>query len=69
VVELTLFERLRLRIFGSVPVGRRIKPSWSGPIMHYAFKCPKHGIVMNYPHGEDGRFDCLHCLEEKWKYA
>ena len=69
MVELSVFQRLRLRLFGSVPVGYRIKQGWRAPIMHYAFRCPVHGVVVDYPHGYRDRLDCLRCLEEKWKYV
>lgn len=52
MVELSMFQRLRLRLFGSVPVGYRVKSGWRGPIMHYAFRCPVHGVVVDYPHGQ-----------------
>ena len=69
MVELSWTQRLRLRLFGKVPVGYRRKSGWKAPIMHYAFKCPVHGVVVDYPHGFHERLTCLRCLEEKWKYV
>ena len=69
MVELSVFQRLRLRLFGSVPVGYQRKPGWKAPIMHYAFRCPVHGVVVDYPHGFRERFSCPKCLEEKYKYV
>ena len=69
MVELTLTQKLRLKLFGTTPVGYRMKPGWSAPIMHYAFRCKKHGTVINYPSGYAQRLKCPLCLEEKHKYA
>ena len=69
MIELSMFQRLRLRLFGSVPVGYRVKSGWRGPIMHYAFRCPIHGVVVDYPRGFSHELRCMRCLEEKWKYV
>lgn len=64
MVELSLTQKFRLRLFGHVSVGTRMKEGWKAPIMHYAFKCPVHGIVVSYPHGFEERLDCPKCLEK-----
>jgi len=69
MVELSLPQRLRLRLRGKVPVGYRVKPGWTAPIMHYAFRCPVHGVVVDYPHGYRNRLSCPRCLEESYKYV
>ena len=65
MIELSTFQKLRLRIFGHVKVGTRMKKGWRAPIMHYAFKCPKHGIVEDYPHGFRHELRCPKCTEER----
>ena len=37
---------------------------WSKSLPFYAFKCPKHGVFEDYPHGHRKRIDCPKCLEE-----
>jgi len=50
-VELTRTQRLKLALFGKVYLEERTRPTWSGYLPFYAFHCPKHGIVEDYPHG------------------
>ena len=50
---------------GHVYVGDRYKERWKEPIPHYAFKCPKHGIIVDYPHGYNQRLECPKCREEE----
>jgi len=45
-------------------VGLYIKNGWKSPIMFYQFKCPIHGMVINYPLGYDKRLECPICLLE-----
>ena len=63
----SFMQKLRIRFFGSVPLELRMRPGWKEPIMFYAFNCPKHGIVEDYPHGHGQRLMCMKCLEAKWK--
>lgn len=65
MVELSFTQKLRLKLFGHVSVGYRIEEDWSEPIMHYAFKCPVHGIVVSYPSGYKQRLLCPLCLENR----
>ena len=64
-MRLDLLQRVKLFLFGYVTVGYRIKPRWSAPIEHYAFKCRKHGIVVDYEHGFAQRLSCPICFEEE----
>ena len=57
-------QRLRLRLFGHVSVGYRMKEGWRAPIEHFAFRCPVHGIVVDYPHGVREVLRCPKCCEE-----
>ena len=62
--KLGLWKRFKLRLTGKVYVGDRFKEGWKEPIPHYAFKCPTHGIVEDYPHGHKQRLECPRCREE-----
>jgi len=48
---LSLWQRLKMQLSGYVYVGDRQRPGWTGSLPFYAFKCEKHGIVQDYPHG------------------
>jgi len=48
-----------------VPVGKRRLPGWSGSVMFYAFKCPKHGIMVDSIPGYDDIPSCQKCVDEK----
>ncbi|GAG10014.1 unnamed protein product [marine sediment metagenome] len=61
---LNLWQRFKLWASGQVYVGHRTRPGWSGSLPFYAFQCPVHGIVENYPHGYSRRLDCPLCQEE-----
>ena len=60
-------QRLRLRLFGHVSVGYMMKQEWKAPIEHFAFRCPIHGLVENYPQGFEERLSCPRCLEDAVK--
>ena len=62
--KLSPLKRLILFLIGQVCVGRWIRPGWSDPLSFYAFKCPVHGIVEDYPHGYVYRLDCPMCRLE-----
>ena len=55
------FQRLELFLTGSAYVGHRTRPGWKGSLPFYVFRCPKHGLVEDYPHGYNGRLDCPMC--------
>ena len=63
--RITLLNRLKLQLNGYVYVGDKKRNDWKGPLPHYAFKCPKHGIVVDYPHGYNQRLECPFCREEQ----
>ena len=62
---MNLLDKLRLQISGHVYVEDRMKTGWKEPIPHYAFKCPVHGIVVNYPYGYNQRLECPKCRGEQ----
>jgi len=55
-VELTRTQRLKIALFGKVYLNERKLEGWSGYLPFYAFKCPKHGIIEDYPHGHYSPF-------------
>jgi hypothetical protein len=65
--RLTLLQRLHLRLTGRVRVGWMRRPGWRGELPFYAFRCPIHGIVVDYPHGHSGRLECPRCQGERTK--
>ena len=54
-----------MSLAGQVYVEHRTMPGWEGSLPFYAFKCPDHGIVVDYPHGYDQRLDCPKCHRER----
>ena len=54
-------QRLELFLTGKAYVGHRRRPGWKGPLPFFAFKCPTHGIVEDYPHGYYSRLSCPIC--------
>ena len=63
--RIKLLQRLKLQLNGYLYVGDRLKEGWKEPLPHYAFKCPIHGIVIDYPHGYEQRLECPKCREEE----
>jgi len=59
--KLNRWQRLRISRGWPVPVGKHRREGWSGPIMFYAFKCDKHGIVTNYQQGHAQILRCPKC--------
>ena len=61
-----VWRKLQLRLFGRVNTGITItRPGWRGSLPLYAFRCPTHGVVQDYPHGHSQRLECPRCREEK----
>ena len=54
-----------LRLNGHVYIGHKTREGWRGSLPFYAFHCPVHGLVENYPHGYKKRLECPRCLEEE----
>ena len=63
--ELSLIQRFRLGLLGHVYVCHRIRAEWKGSLPFFAFRCPVHGLVEDYPHGDTDRLDCPLCQREK----
>ena len=68
-VELGFFQKVRIEIFGSCPVGMIQKENWSETTAIYAFKCgtnfKEHGYVTNYPYGHDNNLECPICMKKR----
>ena len=64
-VELSLIEKIVLKLNSAVYVGHRTRPGSSGSLPFNIFQCPVQGLVENYPQGYHGRLDCPLCLQEK----
>ncbi|NIN65455.1 MAG: hypothetical protein GTO63_12315 [Anaerolineae bacterium] len=62
-VELSLLQKIRLLVNGAVPTSQKSRHGWSGSIQFYAFKCPVHGLVENYPQGYENAVRCPYCDE------
>lgn len=62
--RIKLIEKLRIQLKGYVYVGDKSQENWKRPLPFYAFKCPIHGLVSDYPHGYDQRLECPMCREE-----
>ena len=65
-MKLTLIQKIKLKINGRVYIEHRTRPRWNRPLPFYAFKCPVHGIVIDYTHDVDDYVSCPKCFEEKY---
>jgi len=52
-----------MKIAGHVYLGHQARPGWRGGLPFYAFRCPEHGVVVDYPHGFEGRLSCPRCSD------
>jgi len=60
-IRLNLLQRIKLMITGAVPMSRRSRHGWTGSLQFYAFECPVHGLVENYPQSYEKVLRCPHC--------
>ena len=63
VLNLSPFKRFKLWLGFPVYVGDRTRDDWRGPLPFYAFKCPVHGVQVDYPHGYRDRLNCPECRD------
>lgn len=63
-MKLTFWQKLQLKLSGHTFLEYRKRPGWRGHLPFYVFKCEKHGLMIDYPHGFDERLDCIKCFEE-----
>ena len=59
--RLSRIQRLRLKLFQITPTEKKTRPGWKGYLQFYAFECPDHGIVEDYPHGYRQVLRCPEC--------
>ena len=64
-VTITHLQRLEIRLLGKAFLGYRARDGWRQPLPFYAFRCPVHGLVEDYPHGYAKRLDCPLCSREE----
>jgi hypothetical protein len=60
-IQLTFTQKIRLELFGITPTEKKKLPGWKGELQFYAFKCPVHGVVEDYPHGYRQILRCKRC--------
>jgi len=51
IPPLTIFQRLKLRLFGYVKVGTIQQEGWTQSLPLYIFQCRKHDLFYDYWHG------------------
>lgn len=66
--KLTLFQKLRVKLFGSCKIGYIKEEGWRDKIPLFAFYCNKHGIISSVPMGFNQMLVCPSCLEEMKLY-
>lgn len=59
-----LVNRLRIRIFGRVYTGHRVREEGRGYLPFYMARCKKHGIFEDYLHGNAEYLVCPECLKD-----
>ncbi|MHB1907712.1 MAG: hypothetical protein ACYCQJ_02430 [Nitrososphaerales archaeon] len=61
--KLNLLQKLELLLFGRASLGKHSLPGWTGELEFYLFRCEKHGVVIDYPHGTDEELRCSLCTQ------
>ena len=65
VSDLSFFDRLKLRIQGSLFLDDLPLEGWSQETPVYLFKCKHHGYELSYPSGYFMGLPCLDCVHEQ----
>lgn len=60
-MELSLWQKIQLRISGYTFTRYRKLEGWSGYLPFYVFKCDEHGIQEDYLHGHRNYLSCNEC--------
>ncbi|TRO51285.1 hypothetical protein E2P71_09320 [Candidatus Bathyarchaeota archaeon] len=63
-IKLTKIQLISLKLMGITPTSKRKLPGWRGELQFYAFNCPTHGVVEDYPHGYGQTLRCSKCLKK-----
>ena len=68
-VNLSLWQRLILKLRGYVYLFHAKKKGWKGSLPFYLVKCKEHNLLfIDYPHGYRGYFNCPKCFEERFSH-
>lgn len=74
--RLTFWRAMRISFFSHhaeryvVPVGRFVRPGWTGHHMHYLFECWWcEALRVDYPHGHTLYLSCPECDRKLWLFA
>ena len=67
IENLNFFEKLNLRIRGSLFIDNIKFEGWSEEVPLYLFKCNTHGYELNYPSGHGMKLFCIDCIRERLK--
>ena len=65
VENLNIFEKLTLKIKGSLFIDNIRLQGWSGELPFYLFKCDTHGYELNYPQGHYMKLICFDCIRKQ----
>ena len=64
-MELSLWQKIKLKICGEAYAGLEMREGWSEPNKIYAVKCPAHGLYFGTRHGWGNKTpQCSKCMEE-----
>jgi hypothetical protein len=67
ISRLSIRNKVELKLFGRSKLGKHaLNQSWRGAAEFYAFKCERHGIVVNYLHGYEQVLKCPICLKARY---
>lgn len=64
--KLSLWTRLRIRLFGPMYLHHRMLEGWTGYLPFYLCRCLRHGFYESYPSGYEGVLHCPMCLTHFW---
>jgi len=67
--NLSLSQRIRLRIIGEIFLRMEKREGWTNPLPIYLVRCPKHGLFETYPQGFDDKLRCPSCLQELFNFV
>jgi hypothetical protein len=62
--RIKFLERLKLKLKGYVYIGEKQIDGHKDSLSYYAFECPIHGLVSDFPHGYRQRLECPTCKSE-----
>jgi len=63
--KLSISQKIKFKLFGSVKVGYEKHRGWRGELPIYLFRCVYHGLQTTYPSGHHMALHCPQCLKER----